>query len=149
MTGSINFKALEDLLDVLHGRLFPKNYEFVSWEELRDCLMEVNQLTNKVLKDYHEIKEPEGKMVMKPTLQFIQDLMSRMARLLKFEPESLTKFNQILVDLKKMLEDKDELIKTTYTLKSQAELDLLADTEFRDMLEKFVEHFMRTAPDDL
>lgn len=144
-----NFHALTALLNHLHDTLFEPEFELVSWEILRDSVMEISKATNAALEEYHELEGEAEKMTMKPTLHYVQDLLDLMIRLLKFEPTMLTKHNQILLDLQKMILDKEALIKGTYTEMSQRELDIMADGEFREMLESFVEHFLRTAPKDL
>lgn len=147
MTELDAFTRLTEYVKCLHGDLFVENFETVSLQELFYAVQHLTRLLNETLKYYHTLDSIEVKTDLKPMLKYVQDLLEQMVRLLKFEPKDLTKHNQILLDLEKMLLSQEELVCTKYRRIAENEYQALTDENLKEVLEKFVEDFMKKNPD--
>lgn len=141
MTQESEFENLTKFLMVLHVRLFPKNYELVSKEELWATTQELTTRINHTLDQYHELTEIAARMEIKPTLMYSQALLSHITRLLRFEQKDLTQYNQILVDLEKMILEQKDLITKKYHSQAEFELKMMNDKKFMTMLKACVDSF--------
>lgn len=141
------FTKLTEYITGLHEELFQENFELVSFQDLFGAVQHLTRLLNKTLEYYHSLDSIEIKTDLKPTLKYVQDLLAEMVRLLKFEPKDLTKYNQILLDFEKMLINQEDLICTKYKRIAENEFHALTDENLKEILEKFVEDFMKKNPD--
>lgn len=141
MSQDNQFENLTKFLSVLHIRLFPEGYTEVSKEELWSTTKELTSRINFTLNEYHKLTEVEQRMQLKPTLIYSQALLSHLTRLLKFDQKDLTKYNQIVVDLEKMLINRDGLISSKYQSQAEFELKMMNDKKFKNMLKACAESF--------
>ncbi len=137
-----SYVELKHFLLNLNSSLFPEQFEFLSRDLLFESTMELTHRINKVLKDYHELTELAKKFHLKPVLIFSQDLLAQMSRLLKFETKHLTSFNQILMDLKEMLLNQEQLLQNKYLAIAEREMKLMQDDKFRKTLEATFQSFL-------
>lgn len=133
---------LNQFLLNLHPLLFPEPFQSLSKELLFESTMKLTRRINDLLKDYHELTEPNIKLRIKPILIFSQDLLAQMSRLLKFESEQLTKFNQILMDLKKFLTNQKTLLEDKYVKIAERDMKLMNDKNFIRTMEKAFHSFI-------
>ncbi len=135
------YSDFSECLASLHPRLFPIEYEFVEWDELRSCVVELTRLLNKALEFYHSLEKVDEKMTFSPKLTYGQAVLSLMTRCLIFEPKQLTKYNQVLKDLDTMLADMDKLVATKYTEIAEYQLKIVNDEAFKEIAGRFMDSF--------
>ncbi len=128
-------KDLSTFFASMLEELFPPEYIRVSQEKLLRRIHGLTQALNYCLDEYHQIEEMDVRMRFKPALAYGQALLAHMTRLLRFDPIHLTNSNQILVDLEKMLQNREELIETKYRVQAETELRLVNDQRLRRILQ--------------
>lgn len=129
------FAALKTFLGELHPRLFEAPFEIVLYQDLMEVVDLLTLRLNQSLPYYHSLETLEEKIGVKPTLDYVQELLAHMCRLLRFEPQHLTPHNQLVVDLEKMLLNREQLIATRHRERAAREIALFKDEKLRKMLE--------------
>ncbi|MHA1369057.1 MAG: hypothetical protein ACTSWN_09405 [Promethearchaeota archaeon] len=138
MTNNSNFMDLELLLSSMHDLLFPAGFKRVMKEDLLIQIKKLTRLLNDSLSNYHDLADRNVKLEQSPTLIYSQDLLGKMCRLVVFDEKDLTNFNQILLDVEKMLIERDVLIKNVYLPRANYNLQLLSDKKLHVMMERFL-----------
>ncbi|MHA1794129.1 MAG: hypothetical protein ACTSVI_15915 [Promethearchaeota archaeon] len=138
MSSIQDFENLSDYFDKLLIDFFPENFDLVSWEGIVDAITELTKLINKTLNFYHTITDNDKKILYSPTLNYAHSVLAHMSRLAKFEQKSLTKYNQLVVDLKSMLEHKNKLIETKFREQAEYQLRILNDDKLKELAERFL-----------
>ncbi|MHA1730588.1 MAG: hypothetical protein ACTSU5_01525 [Promethearchaeota archaeon] len=126
---------LSKSIDDVRSLLFPPGFERVGRDLLASCLGVLTGALNECLDAYHELESFDEKMEVKPTLVYCQEVLATMSRLMKFGDEHLTVHNQILLDLQRMLLERENMVGGKFKRFALTELHLLNDPELKRLLE--------------
>nr|MDO8085344.1 hypothetical protein [Candidatus Sigynarchaeum springense] len=138
MTGMNEYESLQDFLAGLHGELFPEPFKTLSWSLLVAHVDVLTKQVNKALTFYHDGSTEQEQERMSPTLCYAQALLAMLARLARFEEKDLTRHNQIVADMEKMLLDRAVLIETRYREQAEYQRKLTRDETLKEMMKKFL-----------
>ncbi|MEX2684781.1 MAG: hypothetical protein Q6373_024625 [Candidatus Sigynarchaeota archaeon] len=138
MNGTNEYEVLQDYLAGLHGELFPEPFKTMSWSLLVANVDVLTKQVNKALAFYHEGSTEQEQEIMSPTLCYAQALLAMLARLARFEEKDLTRHNQIVADMEKMLVDRAVLIETRYREQAEYQRKLMRDEKLKGMMENFL-----------
>jgi hypothetical protein len=139
VTGMNEHEALQEYLAGLHGELFREPFKTISWSLLVANVEAMTKHVNKALAFYHDksmVQQQEG---MSPTLCYAQALLAALTRLARFDEKDLTRFNQIVADMEKMLVDRALLIETRYREQAEYQRKLMHDEKLKGLMENFLD----------
>jgi hypothetical protein len=138
LTGMNDYETLQDQIAGLHGDLFPKKFKTIPWSLLVAHVETLTKHLNKALAFYHDKSTEQEQERMSPTLCYAQALLAALARLARFDEKDLTRFNQIVVDMEKMLVDRTVLIETQYKEQAEYQRKLTHDEKLKGLMENFL-----------
>ncbi|MBD3350397.1 MAG: hypothetical protein GF364_02820 [Candidatus Lokiarchaeota archaeon] len=141
MANPNQYVLLKEFLTNIHAGLFPDEFEIISKIELITLTQDITRNINNTLKYYHGLEDLNNRIEVKSTLIFAQALLAHVCRLLRFEQQHLTKYNQILIDLKKMLLNQENIINTKCKNQAEMELKMMKDEKFMRMLDSCLDSY--------
>ncbi len=138
MAGKNAYEALQGYLEGLHGELFPEPFKTISWSLLVAHVDAMTKQVNKALAFYHDGSTEQEQENMSPTLCYAQALLAMLARLARFDEKDLTRHNQIVADMEKLLLDRVALIETRYREQAEYQRKLTRDDKLKGLMENFL-----------